>query len=85
MSFDDVRPGDALRALPPDVPVTLIGGGDDRRVPPDDVQRLFEELPTEAALKELWIHPTAVHGKVWIEDPDGYRQRVAALLERVLR
>ena len=84
-SFADVRPRDALRALPPETPVLFVGGGEDQRMPPEVVRQLFEGLPTRPELKTLWIRPDSRHGKVWSDDPDGYRARIAELLDRVDR
>ena len=83
--LDEVRPAEALRRLPPRVPVLLIGAGHDVRVPPERVRALFDRLPTEAGRKELWIVPEAEHGRVWFEDPDGYRERLARFVAELRR
>ncbi|HYC78524.1 MAG TPA: alpha/beta hydrolase [Planctomycetota bacterium] len=81
----DVHPTEALRRLSPDVPVLLIGGGDDDRMPPASVRALFEALPTRPELKALWIREGSDHGRVWEDDPEGYRLRLAALLDLAVR
>jgi pimeloyl-ACP methyl ester carboxylesterase len=82
--LESIRPGDALRALGPDVPVLVIGGGLDGRMPPDEVTALYESLPNPRGTKELWILPDADHGDVWKEDPAGYRRRIEAFVARVV-
>lgn len=81
----DVHPAAALRELPPNVPVLLIGGGEDRRVPPDVVRELFAALPTRPELKQLWIRDGSDHGHVWADDPDGYRRHLSEFLATVER
>lgn len=63
--------------------VLVIGGGLDSRMPPEEVKRFFERLPQKDSAKELWIRADADHGDVWRVDPDGYRSRLAALLDDV--
>ena len=79
-----IRPGDALRGLAAEVPVLVIGGGLDGRMPPEEVRALYESLPMPDGTKQLWILDGADHGDVWKEDPDGYRQRVRAFVDRVV-
>jgi alpha-beta hydrolase superfamily lysophospholipase len=80
-----IRPGDSLRQLGPDVPVLVIGGGLDGRMPPDEVTALYESLPQRSGVKDLWILPDADHGDVWKEAPDEYRRRIGAFVDRVVR
>ena len=40
-------------------------------------------LPAKGATKDLWIREGSGHGAVWKDDPDGYRQRLGALLDRI--
>jgi fermentation-respiration switch protein FrsA (DUF1100 family) len=75
-----VRPQEALARLDPRVPVLLIGGGADERVPPDVVRAAFAALPTEPGRKLLWIRDGSEHGQVWLDDPAGYRERLGGLL-----
>jgi pimeloyl-ACP methyl ester carboxylesterase len=81
--FDQVRPREALTHLPAKVPVLCIGAGRDDRMPPDSVRALFESLPTTPARKELWIVPEATHGKVWLQEPQEYARRLAALADKL--
>ena len=62
----------------------VIGGGLDGRMPPEEVRALYESLPMPDGTKQLWILDGADHGDVWKEDPDGYRQRVRAFVDRVV-
>lgn len=80
-----IRPGDALRQLDADVPVLVIGGGLDGRMPPDEVTALHGSLPQPDGVKDLWILPDADHGDVWKEAPDEYRRRIRAFVDRVVR
>ena len=82
-SFDEVRPVVELAGLDPGTPVLLIGGALDRRVPPDAVRAMFEQLPTRADRKIEWIVPGADHGKAWEADAAGYRAHLEQLLDLV--
>ena len=77
-----VQPEDALRRLPADVAVLLVGAGRDRRMPPENVRALYEALPTPPGRKRLWVEPGASHGKVWVSAPGEYRRHLAWLVER---
>lgn len=79
-AFRDVRPRDALLSLRPDVPVLFIAAGLDQRMPVQSVQSFFDMLPTRHHLKNLWICPDSDHGKVWSDDPEGYRRQLAEFL-----
>jgi len=81
--IDAVRPQEALRRLPPNVAVLLIGAGHDERMPPDSVRAFFDGLPTVPDRKELWIQAEATHGKVWVKDPGEYRKRLAAFCAKL--
>jgi alpha-beta hydrolase superfamily lysophospholipase len=83
--FSEVRPIDALARLDPDVPVLVISGGADERMPPRSVTAIFDRLPTRPAQKTLWIRPGSDHGQVWNDDPAGYREHLAAFLAAALR
>lgn len=82
---EDVSPGEILANLPHDLPVLIVGAGDDDRAPPETVARLFERLPMPAPLKELWIQPGVGHGHVFLEAPQIYREALARLLARLRR
>jgi len=78
-----VNPREALKRLPPGVPVLFIGAGRDERMPPETVRALFDALPTAPDRKELWIQAEATHGKVWVAAPDEYRRRLAGFCAKV--
>jgi hypothetical protein len=82
--FEDVRPADDLARLDPSLAALVIGGGDDRRMPPETVRAVFDRIPSRPERKALWIREGSDHGQVWIDDPDGYRRRLAALLDLAL-
>ena len=84
VDFDHADVRGALSRLPKSVAVLLVSAGQDDRVPVDAVRATFDRLPTDPAKKDLWIVPDAKHGKVWEVDPTGYRQHLAALLDRAL-
>lgn len=83
VAFDAIQPMDALTHLTGDVPVLLIGGGDDFRCPPESVHGLAARLPTQRDRLEVWIREGAAHGKVWMVDPAGYRERLGRLIARI--
>lgn len=85
MPFADVVPIRTIGALSPEVPVLLIGAGQDGRMPPASVEAYFAALPTRPDRKTLWIEPTAKHGHVWIADPARYRAHLADLVALALR
>jgi alpha-beta hydrolase superfamily lysophospholipase len=80
---EDVSPGDVLATLPHDLPVLVVGAGLDDRAPPDTVRRLFDRLPMPERQKELWIDAAAEHGRVFLESPAEYSERLARLLARL--
>jgi uncharacterized protein len=79
--FSEVRPIDDLARLSPALPVLVIGGGADLRMPPETVRAMYDRVPSPPGLKSLWIRPGSTHGQVWTDDPEGYRQHLAAFLE----
>ncbi|MEY4675142.1 MAG: hypothetical protein RL148_2926 [Planctomycetota bacterium] len=79
----DVRPQDVLASLPSSLPVLVVGGALDDRMPEAVVRNLFAALPMPEGTKELWIRDGSGHGNVWTDDPRGYEQRIRALLDRV--
>ncbi len=83
--LEDVVPGDVLATLPHDLPVLMIGGGDDDKAPPDTVERLFARLPTLPAAKTLWIEPGVGHGRVFLERQAAYAEHLAWLLAKLRR
>ncbi len=83
MSLSEVKPKQCLARLPMDMPVLLIGGERDRRMPPEVVQGIFDGLATRDDLKEIWIRPGSGHGSVSDDDPQGYRQRLTRFLAKL--
>jgi alpha-beta hydrolase superfamily lysophospholipase len=81
----DVAPSDVLATLPPDLPMLVVGAGEDDRAPPATVERLFARLPMPASRKELWIEPRAGHGHVFLDAPVAYRAALERLLARLRR
>lgn len=79
----DVRPQDVLRSLPATLPVLVVGGAEDDRMPEGIVRSLYAALPMAEGVKELWIRPGSGHGSVWIDDPRGYERRLRSLLDRL--
>ena len=83
MSLSEVRPKESLSRLPADMPVLLIGGDRDRRMPPEVVRGIFDGLAARGDLKEIWIRPGSGHGSVSKDDPEGYRERLAHFMAKI--
>lgn len=81
----DVVPSDVLATLPHDLPMLVVGAGQDDRAPPESVEALFSRLPMPADVRRLWLVPDAHHGDVCHHAPDDYRQHLQWLLERLRR
>ncbi len=82
-SMDAVHVDRELTKLDKNVCVLVIGAGHDIRCPPPVVRNVFAALGAPEAHKELWILDDAGHGRVWKQDPQGYRERLARLLARI--
>jgi len=82
--MDEVRPVESLGRLSADVPVLMIGATVDFRTPPEEVRAVYDALRAPEGIKQLWIAEGARHGRVFEHDPDGYRTRLEALVERAL-
>ncbi len=78
----DVRPIDSFGDLPPTLPTLFVGAGRDYRVPPEVVRKGFAELRAPLGVKELWIAEESRHGKVWVDQPQRYSERLRDLLRR---
>lgn len=78
----NVRPAEALRGLRADLPILLVGGEGDDKVPPESVQRLFDDLPMAPGTKDLWLVAGARHGDAWLHEPKRYEEKLDALLSR---
>jgi alpha-beta hydrolase superfamily lysophospholipase len=82
-SLADVQPLRVLADLPRDLPMLVVAGGEDDKIPVANAQRLFDALPMPTGVKELWIDPAAGHGNVWLHDPAQYEKRLGELLARL--
>ncbi|MGE3172569.1 MAG: alpha/beta hydrolase [Planctomycetota bacterium] len=80
----DVRPTAALQGLPQTLPVLLIGGAHDDKVPVEAVRALYDSLPMPAGTKDVWIVDDAHHGDAWLRHPDRYEARLDAFLRRAV-
>jgi alpha-beta hydrolase superfamily lysophospholipase len=76
----DVVPSDVLATLPHDLPMLVVGAGQDDRAPPASVEALFARLPMPAHLRELWLVPDAHHGDVCHHSPEQYQLHLQRLL-----
>lgn len=79
-SIQAVSPKRAIPRLSPR-PILLIAGGQDQRMPPQDVQALFKQAGDP---KELWVVPEAEHTGAFYTAPDEYARRVTAFFEKSL-
>jgi fermentation-respiration switch protein FrsA (DUF1100 family) len=82
--FADVRPASSLAGLPPGLPVLMIGGAGDDKVPAATVRGLYDSLPMAPGVKELWIVEDAGHGDAWLRAAREYERRLAGFVQRVL-
>ena len=80
-----MQPAAALAGLRPGLPVLLVGGAGDDKVPAATVQALYDSLPMAPGVKELWIVPEAGHGDAWLRAAREYERRLAAFLVRAGR
>ncbi len=80
-----IVPSDVLATLPFDLPVLVVGAGIDDRVPAETVERLFARLPMHESKKQLWIAPGTTHGRVFVERPEEYAERLRWLLGNLRR
>jgi len=81
----DVVPSDVMATLPHDLPMLVVGAGQDDRAPPESVEALFSRLPMPADVRRLWLVPDAHHGDVCHHAPEEYRQHLQWLLARLRR
>ena len=79
MGFE-LEDGDVERAVAalPEVPVLFIAGGEDRRMPPDRAQRLYEASANP--LSEVLIVEGAGHGRAFSQAPKLYLDTVFRFL-----
>jgi len=80
--LDEVRPAAALQGLSANLPMLLIGGEHDDKVPAASVQALFDSLPMPTGTKELWLVTDAGHGDAFARQPDAYALHLRAFVRR---
>lgn len=81
----DAQPARCLAGMPATLPVLLIGGELDDKVPQEVVRALHDSLPMAPGTKDAWIVAGAGHGDAWKLAPAEYRDRLAAFLARIAR
>jgi len=79
MSFDAVSPLRDIRTL--QVPVLLIHGKEDRYVPPEMSQRLYEAK--HQGIRQLYVAPEARHADTFVKNPVEYEHQVDKFLTRI--
>lgn len=84
VDLEQIAPAEALERLPAHVAALVIAGSADDFIPNAQAEAVFAALPALPERKELWIVPGATHGHCWVADPDGYRERLARLVEQSL-
>ncbi len=79
IKIDDLDIGRAVSGLD-GMPVLLVGGSADRRMPLSNNERLFEQI--SGAGKEIYVAEGATHGDIWEMDREAYAEKVLAFLEK---
>jgi uncharacterized protein len=82
--LEDVQPARALCGLDNRLPVLLIGGARDDKVPAESVRALYDSLPMPPGTKELWMVADAGHGDAWQKDAGQYERRLANFVARAV-
>ena len=80
--FAEVRPTDTIPAIA--APLLVIHGDSDVVVEADQIARITDAMarrPARAGTEHV-VLPGVRHVLALAEDPDGYRQRIAAFLDR---
>ena len=75
---EDLNTLEALRRLD-EIPVLLIYGKEDRRLPPFGIQNIFDAIPSTK--KELVFVENATHGAAYRINPELYMETVVEFLE----
>ncbi len=83
--LQDVQPAAALCGLDSRLPVLLIAGENDTKVPAIEVGRLYDSLPMRTGTKELWVAEGAGHGDAWELRAADYERRLAEFVDRIAR
>ncbi len=76
-SAEDLNTLEALGRLD-EIPVLLIYGKEDRRLPPSGIQNIFDAIPS--AKKKLVLFEDAFHGAAYRIDPELYVEKVIEFL-----
>lgn len=79
IKIDELDIGRAVTGLG-GMPVLLVGGSADRRMPLSNNERLFEQIP--GAGKEIYVAEGATHGDIWEMDREAYAEKVLAFLDK---
>jgi hypothetical protein len=74
---EDLNTLEALRRLD-EIPVLLIYGEEDRRLPPSGIQNIFDAIPS--AKKKLVVFENATHGAAYRNHPELYVETVVEFL-----
>ena len=74
---EDLNTLEALRRLD-EIPILLIYGKEDRRLPPTGIQNIFDAIPS--AKKELVVFENATHGAAYRVNPTLYLNTVLGFL-----
>jgi len=77
-SAEDLNTREALGRLD-EIPVLLIYGKEDRRLPPSGIQNIFDSIPS--AKKKLLLFEDAFHGAAYRINPELYVEKVVEFLE----
>jgi len=77
-SAEDLNTLEALGRLD-EIPVLLIYGKEDRRLPPSGIQNIFDSIPS--AKKKLLLFEDAFHGAAYRINPELYVEKVVEFLE----
>ncbi len=81
VDLSSVQPQAALCGLRSDLPILLVGGAEDDKVPADSVRALFASLPVQQGRGRLWIAADAGHGDAWLRSAADYEQNLRELLD----
>lgn len=87
-SFDALRPVDALSKLPADLPLLLIGAGEDDVIPVERVRDLYQVVSqrTDEASRQttLWVEDSSGHGQVWLDEAQAYESALRRLIDAAI-
>jgi pimeloyl-ACP methyl ester carboxylesterase len=80
--LERISPVSAIPSTPPDVPILILAGGQDRRARPEEARALFDQVQSHAT---LMMFPGADHGKLHVTDPGRYKQAVLGFVQSIQR